>query len=164
MFNKYIVSQTSKKHLDVILDSKLIFDDHLKMVSFKKKKKTWGPLRKLQNLLPESALSTIYKAFAWLHLDYGDILDDQLYNKSFHEKLESVHYNACLAITGAIRCTSMGKLYQELGLESLQLRHWYRKLEMFYKTCKNKSSQHLFQLSPEKTQVYATRNVDNIPF
>ena len=63
-----------------------------------------------------------------------------------------------------MRCTSMGKLYQELGLESLQLRHWYRKLEMFYKTCKNKSPQHLFQLSPEKTQVYATRNVDNIPF
>ena len=163
MFNKNIVSQTSKKHLDVILDSKLIFDDHLKMVSFKKKKKTWGPLRKLQNLLPEPALSTIYKAFARPHLEYGHILDYQLY-KPFHEKLESVHYNACLAITGSMRCTSMGKLYQELGLESLQLRHWYRKLEMFYKTCKNKSPQHLFQLSPEKTQVYATRNVDNIPF
>ena len=40
VFNKNSVSQTSKKHLDVILVSKLIFDEHLKMMSFKKKKKT----------------------------------------------------------------------------------------------------------------------------
>ena len=62
---------------------------------------------------------------------------------SFHHKLESIQYNACLAITGAIRGTSKEKLYQELGLESLQLRRWYRKLEKFYKIYKNKSPQHL---------------------
>ena len=50
---------------------------------------------------------------------------------SFHHKLEFIQYNACLAITGAIRGTSKEKLYQKLGLESLQLRRWYRKLEMF---------------------------------
>ena len=55
------------------------------------------------------------------------------------------------------------KLYQELGLESLQLRRWCRKLEMFYKIYKNKSRQYLFKLIPEKTYAYATRNVDNIP-
>ena len=37
------------------------------------------------------------------HLDYGDILFDQTYNSPFHEKLESVQYNACLALTGGIR-------------------------------------------------------------
>ena len=40
--------------------------------------------------------------------------------------------NTCLVITGAIRGTSKEKLYQELGLESLQLRRWYRKLGMFF--------------------------------
>ena len=129
---------------------------------FKKKKKTWRPLRKLQNLLPEPALSTIYKAFARPHLEYGHILDYQLY-KPFHEKLESVHYNACLAITGSMRCTSMGKL-PRIRFRITSVTTLVRKLEMFYKICKNKSPQHLFQLSPEKTQVYATRNVDNIPF
>ena len=54
-------------------------------------------------------------------------------NISFHHKLESIQYNACLAITGAIRGTSKEKLYQELGLESLQLRRWYRELGMFYR-------------------------------
>ena len=33
--------------------------------------------------------------------------------------LEMCQYNACLALTGAIRGTSKGKLYWELGLESL---------------------------------------------
>ena len=163
VFNNTSVSQSSsQKHLGVILDSKLIFDEHLKMVSLKISK-TLGLLRKLHNLLPRSALITIYKAFVRPYLDYGDILYDQAYNMSFHHKLESIQYNACLAITGAIRGTSKEKLYQELGLESLQLRRWYRKLGKFYKIYKNKSPQYLFKLIPEKTHAYATRNVDNIP-
>ena len=38
----------------------------------------------------------------------------------FHEKLDSIQYNVCLAITGALRGTSKEKIYKELGLESLQ--------------------------------------------
>ena len=38
-----------------------------------------------------------------------------------------------LAMTGAISGTSKEKLYQELGLESLEKRQWYRKLYV-YKT------------------------------
>ena len=83
---------------------------------------------------------------------------------SFHHKLESIQYNVCLTITAAMRGTSnKEKLYQELGLESLQVRRWYRKLGKFYKIYKNKSPQYLFKLIPEKTHAYATRNVDNIP-
>ena len=40
--------------------------------------------------------------------------------------MESILYNAALAITGAIGGTSKEKLYQELGLESLRKRRWYR--------------------------------------
>ena len=54
------------------------------------------------------------------YLDYGDVIYDQRYNNSFHQELESIQYNATLAITGAIRCCSREKLYQELGLESLK--------------------------------------------
>ena len=78
---------------------------------------------------------------------------------SSHHKLEYIQCNACLAITGAIRGTiavairgtSKEKLSQELGLESLQLRRWYRKLRMFYKIYKYGSPQYLFKLIPEKT-------------
>ena len=45
------------------------------------------------------------------YLDYGDVLYDQAFNSAFHDKLESIKYNACLVITGAIRSTSKEKLY-----------------------------------------------------
>ena len=162
VFNNANVCHTaSQKHLGIILDSQLMFETHLKTVTTKINK-TIGLLRKLQNVLPRSALTTIYKAFVRPHLDYGDILYDQAYNMSFHEKLESIQYRACLAITGAIQGSSKEKLYQELGLESFQLRRWYRKLAMFYKILKNKTPQYLFKFIPEKSSSYTTRNNDNI--
>ena len=86
---------------------------------FRKINKTIGLLRKLHVFLPRAALITIYKSFIRPHLHCGGIFYDQAYNMSFHQKLESIQYNACLAITGTIRGTSKEKLYQEIGLESL---------------------------------------------
>ena len=89
VFNNTSVSHSSsQKHLGVILDSKLIFDEHLKIVSLKISK-TLRVFRKLQNLLTRSALITIYKLFVRPYLDYGDVLYDHAYNTSFHHKLES---------------------------------------------------------------------------
>ena len=76
----------------------------------------------MRNLLRNVALITTYKAFIRPHIDYDDILYDQAYNMSFYQKLQSIQYNAWLAITGAIDGTSKEKLYQELDLKSLQLR------------------------------------------
>ena len=56
------------------------------------------------------------QAFIRPHLDYGDVVYDQPSNDAFSNKLETVQYNAVLAITGAIKDTSREKLYQELGL------------------------------------------------
>ena len=91
-----------------------------------------GLLRKLHNTLPRQALITIYKAFVRPLLDYGDTLYDQAYNASFHQKLEKIQYNACIAITGAICGTSKEKIYQELGLEALKSRRWFRKRCFFF--------------------------------
>ena len=44
-----------------------------------------------------------------------EVIFDQAYKESFHKNLESIQYNAALAITGAIRGTSKEKLYQKLG-------------------------------------------------
>ena len=117
VFNNTNVTQSIyQKHLGIILDSKLTFENHINMVTTKINK-TIGLLRKLQNLLPRTTLIKIYKAFVRPHLDYGDILYDQAFNLSFQQKLESIQYRACLAITGAIRGTFKEKIYQELGLE-----------------------------------------------
>ena len=128
VFNETSVSQSSdQKELGVVIDSKLIFDEHLKMASLKIIK-TLGLLQRLHNLLSRLALIAIYKAFVRPYLDYRDILYNQAYNMPFHHTLESIQYYACLAITGAIGGTSKEKFYQELGLQSPQLRLWYRKL------------------------------------
>ena len=116
---------------------------------------------RLQSALPRITLVTIYKAFVRPHMDYGDILYDQAFNNSFHDRRESIQ--ACLAITGAIRGTSREKLYQELSLELLRLRRWYRKLCLFYKIFKNEHSQYLFHLIPVRHSSHTLRNVRNIP-
>ena len=41
-----------------------------------------------------------------------------------------------MVITGAIRGTSTKTIYQELSLESLKFRRWFRKLCHFYKKIK----------------------------
>ena len=89
-------------------------------------------LGKLQNNLPTTLLVTIYKFFVTLHLDFEDILYDQTFNNSFHEKLELIQYSAALAITSTIRSSSGEKLYQELGFESLWQQQWYQKLCLFF--------------------------------
>ena len=45
--------------------------------------------------------------------------------------METIQYNAALAITGAIRGSFREKQYQELGLETLQQRSWGRKFCCF---------------------------------
>ena len=86
--------------------------------------------------MPRKSLITIYKAFLRPLIDYGDIIYDQPQNESFYEKLESVQYKAALAITVAIQGSSSEKRYQELGLESLKSRRWYRRLCCMYKIMK----------------------------
>ena len=106
VFNNNNVLQTSsQKHLGVKLDVKLTFDEHLNNV-LNKVEKIIGLLRKHQNLFSRSTVITIYKAFVRPHFAYGYIIFDQTCNSFFHKNLESVQYNGCLALTGAIRSSS----------------------------------------------------------
>ena len=73
---------------------------------------------------------------------------DQPQNTSFCNRLESVQYNSCLAITGAIRGTSRKRLYLELGLESLRDRRWYRKLVVFLKLLNGQEPSYLKSIVP----------------
>ena len=70
--NNNVLETNSQKYLGVVLDNHLSFEDHLKMILNKVNKTIWL-LCKLQNILPRSALLTIYKSFIRPHLDYSDI-------------------------------------------------------------------------------------------
>ena len=123
-FNNNPIEQvSSQKHLGMILDTKLNLQEHIESI-LTKVNKTIGLLQKLQNILPRGSLLAIIKSFFRPHLDYGDIIYDQNYSNTFHQKMESIQYNTALAITGAIRSSSRENLYQKLGLESIQERQW----------------------------------------
>ena len=107
-----------QKHLDVTLDFKVTYENHLNNV-IAKISKTIGFSRKLQNLFPGTTLNTIYKAFVRPRLDYSAVLYDQVFNNLFTEYLESVQYNACLALAGVIMGTSKDEIYQKVGSEVL---------------------------------------------
>ena len=86
-FNDSSVKETcTQKHLGMLLDFRLDFQEHWKSL-LKKVNKTVALLRKFQNILPRSALLTIYKCFVRTHLDYGDIIYDEAFNNSFHKKI-----------------------------------------------------------------------------
>ena len=106
MLNGTTATQSEiQKHLGMFLDSKLDFKEHIQNV-LNKVSKTIGLYENFKKNLPRPPLITIYKSFIRSHLGYGDIINDQVYNVSFHQKIESIQYNAALAITGAIRGTS----------------------------------------------------------
>ena len=92
-----------------------------------------GITKRLSVNIPRDALLKIYKSFKRPHLDYGGIIYDKPNNESFKNKIENFQYKVCIAITGATQGTSRERFYQELGLESLENRCWYRKLIFFHK-------------------------------
>ena len=105
----------AQNHLGLVLDSKLIFNEHINHI-LSKVNKSIGLLPKFQPVLPRSSLVAIYKTFISSHFDYANVVYVYIYKSLFHEKIELIQYNAALVVTGAIRGSSSEKLYQELGL------------------------------------------------
>lgn len=59
-------------------------------MSLKKLAETKVLLQKLQNISPKLTLASICKAFVRSHLDYADILYNHDFNKSLHDRVESI--------------------------------------------------------------------------
>ena len=121
-FNSLAVEKVKiQKHLGLKQDEKLNFKEHLKD-KFAIVNKGIGMLKKLNNYVRRNSLGTFYKVFVRPHLDYADIIYDNPNNMNICNLIESLQYNAALAITVAIRGSSKEKLLQELGFEYLSSR------------------------------------------
>ena len=102
-FNNIHVSLAGfQKYLGIYLDEKLNFNYHIKE-KMTKAMKGIGFIK--SKMLPQPSLLTLYKTFVQPHLDYGDIFYDQP-NRSLCQKIDTIQYNAALAITSAIKGTS----------------------------------------------------------
>ena len=80
-----------KKHLGLILDSRLSFDKHLNEKIIKAKKNV-GILKHLSNFFPLKTLDQMYKAFVHSHLDYCDII----YHIPSHQNHQGVNLNSSM--------------------------------------------------------------------
>ena len=67
------------KYHELILDSKLDFNEHINTV-LSKVHKMVALLRKVQHILPRHSLLTIYQTFMRPHLDYGDDIYYKVFN------------------------------------------------------------------------------------
>ena len=65
-----------------------------------------------------------------------------------------------MAITGAIKWTSQLKIYNELGLESLEVRRWFRRYCVSFKIKTTQIPKYLYELLPTESHTYNTRNTE----
>ena len=157
-FNGNIVTKVDEhKHLGLILDKKLSFKSHLNE-KILQTKKTIGIIKHLSRYLYVKTLLLMYKSLVRPHFDYCDIIFHipSLGNERFVNylpnnehlnilmaKIESVQYQAALAITGTWQGTSRIKLYKELGLESLSARRSLNRIIQLFKIKNNHTPEFL---------------------
>ena len=122
----------SQKHLGLVLDSKLDFNEHISN-KINKCNKIKGIMKKLSLFLSRKTFLTIYKSFVRPNLDYADIIYDKPFNESFKTKIEMIQYRAAPVIPGEIKGTSRDRLYQEIGLEFVADRRYSCKIFFFHK-------------------------------
>ena len=82
--------------------------------------------------LDRKILETIYFSFIRPSLEYADIVWDNC-NMNEKYKLEQIHYEAAMIVTGATRSCSRAKLIEETGWLSLEKRRYNHRIFAFYK-------------------------------
>ena len=147
-----VINITGKKHLGPLLEKGLSFEKHLNEKIIKAKKNI-GILKYLSKFLPIKILDQMYKALVRSLLDYCDIIYHMaaithqpplgMTLHSIMEKLEKVHYQAALAITGTWQGSSRSKIYEELGWENLSDRRKYRRVLQIHKIISNNTPSYL---------------------
>ena len=81
--------------------------------------------------------------------DYDDTDDNPNSKLNYQMRtLESLQYQAALAVTGAWKGTSTQKIYEELGWETLHHRRWSRRITQFYKIMNGLTPQYLLDPIP----------------
>ena len=136
---------TGHKYLGLTLDSKLSFVKHI-TEKIGNARKGIGIIKHLSPYLPLKTRDQVFKMHVRPHLDYCDLIyhipvktrevsnfDCSRTPHHLMKLLESIQYQAALAVSGAWKGCSREKIYEELGWELLDHRRTFRRLTQFYK-------------------------------
>ena len=108
------------------------------------------------------SLVTIYKAFVRLHLDYGDMMTNQICNEGFCQKNERIQYNAAFVIIGPSKGLSQNKLYNVLGFKTLRFTCWFIKSCTFNKIKETGVPKYLLNFIPQSSHLYNAFSLKNL--
>ena len=168
-----VVRVTEHKHLGLTLDPKLNFVAHIN-AKCSTARKGIGLLKQVRSYLPVKSLDQIFKMHIRPHLDYCDFIfhipalpnnfnfDINLNYQT--RSLESIQYQAALAVSGAWKGTNRDKIYEELGWESLHNRRDFRRTTQFYKIMHDLTPPYLKEPVPEPRRLlFGSRSTNVLP-
>ena len=130
MNNLFIPRGITHKHLGLILDSTLSFEQHLTHV-ITKCNILLNPLKSLKTSLQSSHLEKMYFSFILPHLEYCSIIFDSA-NMNILSRLDQIHYHAALIVSGCIWGTSCEKTFKCLGWMTLEQRRREKKMVLMF--------------------------------
>ena len=159
-----ITEQQSHKHLHIIFAKACTWFEHIDEIS----KKAWvrlNFLRPLKFRISRKALERMYyTSFILPLLEYCDSVWDNASSVS-KKKLDAIHTEAGMIISGATKLCKIENLIDELGLDNLQKRRDKHKLIIFFKIMHGLSPCYLRDLVPSLVQEatsYQLRNANDI--
>ena len=134
----------------------------------KKAKKPIGIIKHLNSFLPLKTLQQMYKSLVRPHLEYCDVVFHlppivkerpfQMHLPALMMKVESIQWQAALAVTGTWQGSSRSKLYEELGWESLDNRRMCKRILQLHKIIDNITPYLRAKLPPNRS------NLINLPY
>ena len=161
------------KHLGLTFDPKLKFSTHINQISTTARKGV-GLIKHLRPYLPVNSLDQIYKMHVRSHLDYCDFIfhlpslntetSDDVNMNYLMGSIESIQYQAALAVTGAWKGTSRKKIYEQLGWESLHNRRELHRMTQFYKIMNDLTPPYLKEPIPTpRCHLFGPRSTNVLP-
>lgn len=146
--NSEIPRVSHHKHLGVILDQNLNFNEHIDTLC-EKFQKMVNPLRALSRKLPSKHLEKIYKSYLLPVLDYGDILYNSCTDTQL-KRLERIHYRAACYVSGAIRGSNSIKVLNNINWANLSSRREYHSSLYVFKVLSGNKPSYLSEIFNER--------------
>ena len=161
--NKELTEVSSHKHLGLVLNNTLTWNNHIRKVCTEAGKRVSSLKRLPSNITPFTKLH-IYCSFIRPVLEYGSVIFDNC-SAELASDIEAIQRQAAIAATRAYSHTTHTNILRECGLITLHSRRQMAKSILLFKIMNGKAPEYLQWLLPEQVgdnMNYNLRNSLNI--
>ncbi len=122
---------STHKHLGMTFSDDMKWGAHIDSILQKAFNRLNG-IRRLKTVISRTVKETLYKSLVLPLVEYGSVLFDNC-SAALKLRLERLHRNAAVIVTGAFKITSFARLLNELGWDSLEDRRKLARLSLYKK-------------------------------